>query len=230
MNFEIEKKFLVNDFNLVMDLLKKDFGDYQLRKKAGFWFATNFDRMELFLDMDKPLFSKKDVTTIKDIAELAVPEMDFEYCRIRIVNSESYIITFKIKNLVNNIEQNTEYEFEIDKETAQRIHNILKSKSHIFFYNIKESYEFKKENLKIELSRLTDLTDSYLEVELTGDNEKDLTKKLEFELEKFKLYSIVEEPRSYTRLTKIENRNKFKNLKLSNYSKEATKSLESLLQ
>ncbi|HOV13636.1 MAG TPA: hypothetical protein PK771_05080 [Spirochaetota bacterium] len=229
MNYEIEKKFMVNDFDLMLELLKKDFGDYKLRKKAGFWFANNFTGMEVFLDIEKPLFQKKDVIVIKDIGEFSIPEMDFQYLRLRVVNSQEFIVTFKIKNLVNNIEQNTEYEFEVDKETIVRIYNYIKDNSFIYFYNIKESYEFEKRDLKVELSKFNNLKDSFIEVELTGDNQNVLTKRLEFELGKFKIYNLKEEPRSYMELAMNENRNRLKNVRLSNYSKDAIKDLEKIL-
>ena len=213
----------------MFEAMKRDFGKYTIKSKSGFWFANNFDGMELVLDIDKPKFSKKGVCIIKDIGEFEIPEIDFQYIRLRIVNNEKFIITFKNKNIVNKIEQNTEYEFDTDSDTFSRIANYLKENNLIFYYNIKESYEFEKDDLKIELSKFNNLQNCYLEVELVGEEEEKLVKKLEFELGKFKIYNIKEEPRSYMELSKNENRVQFKNTRLSNYSKDAVKELDKIL-
>lgn len=228
MNFEIEKKYCVNDFNSTLEALKRDFGKYKLKNKTGFWFANNFSGMETIIDIDNPKFFKKDVSVIKEIGEFELQEMDFQYARLRVVNNNKFVLTFKIKNLVNSIEQNTEYEYEIDYETFIRIANYLKEKALVFYYNIKESYEFTKDGLKIELSKFNDLKDAYIEVELTGNNEEELVKKLEKELTRFKDYSIKEETRSYMELSRFENRNNLKNVKLATYSKDAIRELTNI--
>lgn len=229
MNYEIEKKYVVKDFSKIIDALKKDFGNCELRSKSGFWFADNLIGDEIFLDVNNTQFSKKKVSSIKEIGEFEIPELDFQYIRLRIVNNEVFIVTLKIKNLTNNIEQNVEYEFDSDEETFCRIAAYLKENATVFYYNIKESYEFKKGDLKIELSKFNNLKDAYLEVEFVGENEAELVKELERELSKFESYELKEEPRSYMELAKSENRALFKNVKLISYSKDAIKEMERVI-
>jgi len=223
MGFEIEKKFLVGNHKETLELLKKDFGKETFKSKAGFWFASNLTGMELMTELPEPKFLKKELAMIKDIGEFEIPLQDFQFVRLRIINRDKFNITFKSKSLVNKIEQNVEYEFEIKKNVFSRILNFLNEGSLVFYYNIKETHEFKSNEMKIELSKLSDLKDSYIEVEVTGDDDKKLTEKLEKYLKKFEKYSLKEEPRNFSELSKFENRNSLKNMKLSQYSKDAIK-------
>jgi hypothetical protein len=126
-----------------------------------------------------------------------------------------------MKMLVNRIEQNTEYEFEIDQEKLDAFIEFFKNKLQIFYYNEKTSFEYKKGDLKIELSTFSDLENAYLEVELTGANQKILTERLTKELDRFADYQMKDEERSYAQLSSIENKDKLKNKKITQYSKDA---------
>ena len=76
-------------------------------------------------------------------------------------------------------------------------------------------------NVKIELSKISDLKEAYLEVEVTGENDAKLTEALNKKLISFEKYNIKEEPKSYLELFLRENNIALKNQKLSQYSKKA---------
>lgn len=228
MSLEIEKKFIVGNFTKTFESLKKDFENYSHIIKQGFWWCNNYNGIENILNITNPLFSKKEVAIIKDIFEIIIPDQDFQFIRLRInINKiNKFLLTFKIKSIVNKIEQNTEYEFEIYKNIFKRLSLFLQDTAFIFYYNIKESWEFSKDNIKIELSKLNDLKDSFLEIEAVGDNEKELLNNVENALKDFSEYNIKEEPRSYLELSRNENKNSLKNLKLSQYSRKASTILQ----
>ncbi|OHD29225.1 MAG: hypothetical protein A2086_16670 [Spirochaetes bacterium GWD1_27_9] len=229
MALEMEKKFIVLNFSQLFEQLKRDFGKFDFESKTGFWFANNFSGLESMIELPDPKFLKKDVLLIKDIGEFELPIQDFRFIRLRIINNEKFMITFKMKMLVNKIEQNTEYEYEVDKDVFMRVLNFLNETSLIFYYNKKESYEFSVGEIKIEISKFNDLKDSYLEVEVLGKDENILNTKLQKFLEKMGNYSLKEESRNYAELSAIENRLTLRNQKLSNYSKEAFKEIYNLL-
>lgn len=224
MSLEIEKKFIVGNFTRTFEKLKKDFENYSHVVKHGFWWCNNYNGIENILNVINPLFSKKEVAIIKDIFEIIIPDQDFQFIRLRVNIDETnkYLLTFKIKSIVNKIEQNTEYEFEIYKNIFKRLVLFLQDTAFIFYYNIKESWGFSKNNINIELSKINDLRDSYLEIEALGDNEKELFNTIENALKDFSEYNIKEEPRSYLELSRAENKNLLKNLKLSQYSRKAS--------
>ena len=233
MSFEIEKKFLVGNFETTLSDLKKDFGDYIIKNKSSFWFAY-YNGYEPVLKKDEPIFLKKDVEMIRYMTEFDIPIQDFSFLRLRIVNDSKYIITLKFKSMVDEIEKNIEYEYELSKDILLRIITFLKEKHFIFYYNIKKSYEFiddydKQNPLKIELSSINNLKNHYLEVELTGENSENLIKELEKRLAKFYLYNMKEESRNYVELFLSENREKLKFIKVSQYSKGGYKELDTLL-
>jgi hypothetical protein len=230
MGFEIEKKFLVGNYNDTLALLKKDFGKNSSKSKAGFWFASNYTGTEIMTDLPEPKFLKKELAMIRDIGEFEIPLQDFQFLRLRIINKDRYVITFKSKSIVNKIEQNIEYEYECKKNVFTRILNFLNEGSLIFYYNIKESLEFKSEEMSIELSKFNDLKDSYIEIEVTGDNENQLTAKLEKHLKNFEKYSLREEPKNYSELSYMENRKTLKNMKISQYSKEAVREINNKIK
>jgi len=225
MGFEIEKKFLVGSFDATLAMLEKDFGKPKFQSKCGFWFASNFTGFESMFELVEPQILKKDVLLIKEIGEFEIPVQDFRFLRLRIINNNKFQVTCKLKTLVNKIEQNVEYEFDIEKPVFERVFNYLSDKSFIFYYNIKDSYEFKSGNLTIEISKFSDLKDAYLEIELTGKKEEVLIINLKENLKKFKNYSLREEERSYAELSSIENRNILRSQKLSQYSKDAMKEI-----
>ncbi len=233
MSFEIEKKFLVGDFDITFSDLKSDFGNYNTINKSSFWFAA-YSGDELVLKKGEPIFLKKDVEMIRYITEFDIPIQDFSFLRLRIMNDTNYVMTLKLKSLVDGIEKNIEYEYELNKENFLRVVAFLKEKYYIFYYNIKKSYEFSynvnNENpLKIELSSINNLRDYYLEVELTGKNSENLIDELQKRLVKFSLYNLKEESRNYVELFFSENRDKFKFVKVSQYSKDGYRELESLV-
>ena len=47
-----------------------------------------------------------------------------------------YVLTFKTKSLVNNTEENMEYEFDVDKEMFKRVLSYLEETSLVFYYNV----------------------------------------------------------------------------------------------
>lgn len=223
MNLEIEKKFLIGDFSKSFEKLKTDYKNFNHIVKYGFWWCNNYNGTENILEVNDSKFAKKEIIIIKDICEILIPDHDFQFVRLRInINdTKKYLLTFKIKSIINKIEHNTEYEFELSNKIFKRLLSYLLDTAFIFYFNIKESWEFFKDDIKIEISKLNDLKDSYLEIETTGNNEKELMNKLENILKNFSGYDIKEEPRTYMELSRNENNNSLKNLKLTNYSKKA---------
>lgn len=228
MSFEIEKKFLVNNYKEVFNFFKNKYGEPLLVKKAGFWWCSNYEGDKNILEVNNPKILRKDVEIIKDLTEFIYPVQDYQFIRVRIVDKNFYI-TLKNKSLVNNIEKNTEYEFEIKKKVLKTVINYLKDSAFIFYYNIKETFEFHKNDIKIELSKFDVLKDYYLEIEVTGEKESILYDKLNKYLNELSSLSLKEESRSYFELSMNENRERLKNMKLSYYSKEGIKNLENLI-
>ncbi len=228
MSFEIEKKFLINNYKETFSFFKERYGEPNLIKKSGFWWCSNYDGEKNILEITEPKFLKKDVEIIKDLTEFLFVIQDYQFLRIRIIN-DKYYLTLKNKNLVNKIEKNIEYEFEIDKESIKLVIDYLKDNAFIFYYNIKETFEFTNNDVKIEISKFNVLKDYYLEVEVTGKKEDILYNKLENYLKELKNLSLKEEERSYFELSIIENRQKLKNVKLSNFSKDSFKNLLNLI-
>lgn len=229
MNLEIEKKFLVPDFNSTFTKLKHDFGNFTYSKKSGFWFCNNYEKNEKIINVTKPKISNKDIEVIKKIMEIQIPEVNFDFLRIRLTDEETKKITFKAKSLVNKTEQNIEYEFEVDKQKLSTIINYLKDKAFIFYYNIKETWQFKKNDIIIELSKITDLKDCYLEVETVGTSEESLHKKLNTFLSLLTDYKLKEETRNYVELFLLENNERLKQTNLALFSKDAFKILDKLM-
>ena len=221
MSFEIEKKFVVGCFSQTLNDLSNDFGAFKHSVKNGFWWCNNHSASDNVLDISAPKFFKKDIYAIKDITEALIPEEDFQYIRLRIIDGAQFFMTFKIKSLVNNVEKNSEHEFELEKDTFSRVIQYLKDIAQIFYYNVKETWEFNSSDVKIELSKISDLKEAYLEVEVTGDNDEKLTDSLNKKLISFEKYNIKEEPKSYLELFLRENNIALKNQKLSQYSKKA---------
>lgn len=229
MNLEIEKKFSVPDFKSTLEKLKKDFGNYNHSKKEGFWWCNNYNSISKILNVNNPRINKKDVMIIKNIGEFHLPDDDYDYIRIRFNNKGKRIITFKNKSLVNNTEQNLEYEFEVDEEKFKKIISYLKDKAFIFYYNTKEIWEFKKNDIKIQLSKLSDLKDCFIEIETIGNTEKILHDKLNKFLIMITDYKLKVENKNYVELFFAENSEKLKSLTLGQYSREAYKILEKYL-
>ena len=223
LNLEIEKKFLIGDFSKSFEKLKADYKNYNHIVKYGFWWCNNYNGIENILNVNNPKFSKKEIIIIKDICEILIPDHDFQFVRLRInINdTKKYLLTFKIKSIINKIEHNTEYEFELSNKIFKRLVSYLQDTAFIFYFNIKECWEFFKDDIKIEISKLNDLKDTYMEIETKGNNEKELINKLENILKDFSRYDIKEEPRTYLELSRNENKNSLKNIKLTNYSKKA---------
>jgi len=229
MNLEIEKKFSVPDFKTTFEKLKKDFGKYDHTKKEGFWWCNNYNSINKILNIEKPAIIKKDVIIIKSIGELNLPDDSYDYIRLRISGNNLKKITFKNKSLVNNTEQNLEYEFDIDDEKFKKVVSYLKEKAFIFYCNTKETWEFKKNDIKIQLSKISDLKDSYIEVETTGSTEKILHDKLNKFLIMITDYKLKEEIKNYVELYFHENSEKLKTSTLGRYSRDAYKILEKYL-
>lgn len=226
---EIEKKYFVGNFDDTLDLLQKRFGKYETEVKSGFWWSSNCSGLENILDINEPKLLKKEAAVIKEIGEFVFPVQDYNFMRIRIINSAKYCVTFKNKALIKNIERNTEYEFEIEKDLLLRIIDFLQENCFIFYYNIKESRVFKKKDISIELSTFNDLVSPYLEVEALGENEQELFSKIEETINRINLTFLKEEPKNYVELSFLENKNKLRNVKLSAYSREAFKELQNKL-
>ncbi len=229
MSFEIEKKFLLGNFDDIFKKLKIDFGNDKYSEKRGFWWCNNHSGSENMLDIQKTLILKKDIEVIKDIGEFNIPVRDYQYIRLRILNTKKYFITIKNKSLVNNIEENIEYEFIVDKEIFKRISMYLKDGAFIFYYNIKKTWEFLFDTVKIEVSKLNDLRESYMEVEVVGENENKLKEELNNFLKKLYSYELKEETKNYAELSHIENQDLLKKLKLLQYSTEGYKILYKLI-
>ena len=131
---------------------------------------------------------------------------------------------------MNKTEKNIEYEFEIERNTLKLVVDYLKDNALIFYYNIKETFEFHNNDIKIELSKFDVLKDYYIEIEVTGEKENILNNKLNEYLNKLEILPLLkEEARSYFELSMNENREKLKNIKLSTYSKNAIKNLINLM-
>lgn len=226
MSLEIEKKYLVAKFDEILNKLSSSFGKFDHKIKKGFWWCNNFSGIESVLDINDPKLFKKEVAVIKDIGEFTIPVQDYQYVRLRIVNDNIFMVTFKIKSLVNNIEQNTEYEFSVDKDLFDRLAHFLKDTSLIFYFNIKESWEFMKDDIKIEISKFNDQKDSFVEIEITGNKEEQLSSKLEDFIKDYFQFNLKEEPRNYCELSHQENREKLRRIKLSQYSRDAFKKLQ----
>ncbi|HRU43446.1 MAG TPA: CYTH domain-containing protein [Spirochaetota bacterium] len=226
---EIEKKYFVGNFDDTLKLLQKRFEKYDTYVKSGFWWRSNCSGLENILDLGEPKLLKKEASIIKEIGEFVFPAQDYDFLRIRIINGVKYSVTFKNKALVKNIERNTEYEFEIEKELLLRIIDFLKENCFIFYYNIKESKVFNKKDISIELSTFNDLVSPYLEIEALGDNKRELFSKIEQTISQLNLTSLKEEPKNYVELSFMENKNRLKNVKLSTYSREAFKELQNKL-
>lgn len=229
MSFEIEKKYFVSNFDETLKRLKSDFGRFFISEKCGFWWTDRYDGSEKILDVNRTIIQRKDVELLKELGDFVLPEQDFQFVRLRIVNNKIFKVTFKTKVLVNNIEQNTEYEFEVEPEDFKRIVKYLQERFHIFYYNIKKSWVFKQKFLRIELSKINDLNNAYIEFEVQGNNKKLLTYKLNEALKLFKDYTIIEESANYVELSRQENRVSLKNVKLDAYSKEGVEILNSLI-
>jgi len=229
LSFEIEKKFLVNNYREVFNFFKKKYGEPTFIKKAGFWWCSNYEEDKNILEIDNPIILKKDVEVIKDLTEFIFPVQDYQFTRIRVIDKNFYI-TFKNKSVVNKTEKNIEYEFEIERNTLKLVVDYLKDNALIFYYNIKETFEFHNNDIKIELSKFDVLKDYYIEIEVTGEKENILNNKLNEYLNKLEILPLLkEEARSYFELSMNENREKLKNIKLSTYSKNAIKNLINLM-
>lgn len=225
MNYEIEKKYVINSYKDVIKELKKRIGHYHLVYKSGFWWTGDITGYENVVDFTSPIIQKEDVAFLKDIGDFIMPEESFHFVRLRINNNKDFIVTFKTKEIVNETEHNKEYEFNLDYETFKRILNYLTDKHYIFYYNVKKSHVFDHEDFKIEVSTFNDLKDAYLEIELTGDDKEKLSEKLETLTEKLNDLPIKVETRNYSKLSRIENAATLKNKKIIQYSKEAMKEL-----
>ncbi len=228
-NLEIEKKYLVSNYDAALDILRKEYGKETVDHKAGFWFCTNGNPLTPVLEIAQSKFLQNDTEIIKTITEGVFPVQDYDFLRIRVKNHSHYFITFKNKALVDNIERNVEYEFEVDGDTLRRVITYLQENAFIFYYNIKTTMAFSKNEVNIELSKLSDLVGAYLEVEVTGNNEKTLTETLKESLKAFDGYPITEEPTSYVMLFHNENKLRLKNTKLRDYSKAAMGELMKLI-
>ncbi len=230
MSLEVEKKFIVKNFEETLKNLIDRYGKYSFHNKSGFWFCSNLIGSENILDIQETRILKKDVDVIKDIGEFAIPVQDFQYVRLRIYDKKKYILTFKNKSMLNNIEQNTEYEFDIDSDIFKRVVFYLKETALIFYYNIKKTYEFKLDsNTKIELSKFNDLKDTYIEIETVGEEEKELFSKIDKVTHDLNNLELREEPRSYVALSRSENAMSLKRVKLQQYSKNAYKCIQDYL-
>lgn len=229
MAFEIEKKFKVLDYDAVYGLLKKEFQQLGTFVKAGFWWTNKCDALASVLESGSYFIPKKEIQTINHLAEIKIPEENFQYLRLRIVNNNQYFITLKNKSLVNKVEQNVEYEYECEKGIFKNIVNFLSQNFSIFYYNVKNTVLFQSKDVLIELSTFNDLEDPYLEIEVVGENQEKLASKLEEALCCFDRYPMKEEPESYHQLSKKENLVALKNKKWKDYSKEALSKLQNMI-
>jgi len=229
MALEIEKKYLVMNFKDTLEKLKADFGQFKKVRKEGFWWCDSHNTIEKILNVKEPKLSRKMSAVLKNIGEFHLSDEEFQFVRLRVNNSEKKVITFKNKSLINNTEQNVEYEFVTDDEKFKNITNYLKENASIFYYNIKDSWVFEKNDVKIEISELNDLRDTYLEVETVGTSEKDLHDKLNKFLIMMTDYKLKEETRNYVELFFHENHEKLKSLTLGQYSREGFKLLQKYL-
>ncbi len=229
MALEIEKKFIVRNPEKTLQMLKDRFGDHELQTKAGFWWCSNYTGITQFITVTEPKIGRDIVTSVKDIAEFMINPEEFDYLRLRVVNNEKYIVTFKTKSLIKGTEQNVEYEYETEKERFMEILRYLEGAGFIFYSNIKKTLLFKEKDFSIEYSTFNDLKDPYIEVELVGKTENVLHLRLNKFLNVFKEYQIRPETRSYAEISSKENLPRLKQMKLSQYSAEAINDLKNIL-
>ncbi len=229
MSFEIEKKFKVLNYDSVTSLLENEFKKVGTSVKMGFWWTENDDPWCPVISDSVHKISKKNIEIINKLTELKIPEEDFQFIRLRILDNSKYIVTLKNKTLVNRIEQNVEYEYECEEETFRTIAKFLSEGFCIFYYNVKTTTLFTDNDVNIELSKFNDLKNPYLEVEVTGNNKENLEKRLDEILKHFAEYPITEEPENYNKLSRIENAHALENKKLKDYSKEALKQLQEII-
>ena len=121
------------NFDNVFKKLNEQMEAYKHNLKYGFWFCNNHSGTENILEINDTKISKKNIIVIKDIGEFIIPVQDFQYVRLRIFNDKIYFITLKNKSIVNNIEQNIEYEFEVNKDVFSRIALYLEENAYIFY-------------------------------------------------------------------------------------------------
>lgn len=226
MSFEIEKKFKVLNHDSATKRLESEFKKIGTSVKMGFWWTENEDPWCLVTSDGTHKISKKNIETINKLTELKIPEEDFQFIRLRILDNEKYIVTLKNKAIVNNIEQNVEYEYECEEDVFRTIAKFLSEGFYIFYYNVKTTTLFTLKDVNIELSKFNDLKNSYLEVEVTGSDKTKLESRLDEILKLFDDYPIVEEPENYNKLSRNENARTLENKKLKDYSKEALKLLQ----
>lgn len=226
MSFEIEKKFKVLNHDSAAKRLESEFKKIGTSVKMGFWWTENEDPWCLVTSDGTHKISKKNIETINKLTELKIPEEDFQFIRLRILDNEKYIVTLKNKAIVNNIEQNVEYEYECEEDVFRTIAKFLSEGFYIFYYNVKTTTLFTLKDVNIELSKFNDLKNSYLEVEVTGSDKTKLESRLDEILKLFDDYPIVEEPENYNKLSRNENARTLENKKLKDYSKEALKLLQ----
>lgn len=229
MSFEIEKKFKVLNYDSVANLLENEFKKINTSVKMGFWWTENEDPWCPVISDGTHKISKKNIEIINKLTELKIPEEDFQFIRLRILDNQKYVVTLKNKTLVNRIEQNVEYEYECEEETFRSIAKFLSEGFYIFYYNIKTTTLFTHNDVNIELSKFNDLRNPYLEIEVTGNNKESLEKRLDEILKLFTDYPIVEEPENYNKLSRNENARTLENKKLKDYSKEAIKQLQEIV-
>ncbi len=226
MSFEIEKKFKVLNHDLVANRLENEFKKIGTSVKMGFWWTENEDPWCLVTSDGTHKISKKNIETINKLTELKIPEEDFQFIRLRILDNKKFVITLKNKAIVNRIEQNVEYEYECEEDVFRAIAKFLSEGFYIFYYNVKTTTLFTLNDVNIELSKFNDLKNSYLEIEVTGNDKVKLEKRLDEILNLFADYPIVEEPENYNKLSRNENARTLENKKLKDYSKEALKQLQ----
>ncbi len=229
MALEIEKKFLVKNRERSLELLKAEYGEPETQVKSGFWWCSNYPATTPFLTVTTPKIQKNIVAGIKDIADFMLTPEDFQYVRLRVLNNNIFIITFKTKSLVKGTEQNIEFEYEVTKPIFTKILDYLKVVGFVYYANIKNTLCFKSKDFSIEVSSFNDVKDSYAEIELVGNNENILHLRLNKFLTKFKEYPFKPETRSYAEISAKENLPRLKTLKLVQYSQDAVKELEKIL-
>ncbi|HBD92607.1 MAG: hypothetical protein A2015_15895 [Spirochaetes bacterium GWF1_31_7] len=226
MSFEIEKKYCVLNYDLTKQLLDTKYGKHTRSVKAGYWWTEVSESLTPVLEVETHKIQKKNIEHINALAEIKIPEVDYQYARIRVLNNETYVFTVKNKSLVAGIEQNTEYEYELDKETIIEILKFLSKELYIFYYNIKDTLLYTAGDVSIELSTFNDLKNAYLEIEVLGNDQEALTDTLNEVLKEFVHYPIREELLSYNQLSKNENSIALRTKKTRDYSKEALKKLK----
>lgn len=229
MSFEIEKKFKVLNHDLTANRLENEFKKIGTSVKVGFWWTENEAPWCPVTSDGTHKISKKNIETINKLTELKIPEEDFQFIRLRILDNKKYVITLKNKAIVNRIEQNIEYEYECEEDVFRTIAKFLSEGFYIFYYNVKTTTLFTLNDAKIELSKFNDLKNSYLEIEVTGNDKAKLENRLDEILKLFENYPIVEEPENYNKLSRNENMRTLENKKLKDYSKEALKQLQKTL-